>query len=359
MTKSRLSSLAIAALLTLNSCGQPPPPATEDPQLTARINEAWDAVSEHAKRLQNGEATQADDPQPRYAKEFFDYFLNNIQTTAGKKAGETAFMMWANLGAADDLERAISKIPRESNIWREILNSIGNTYYRSKRNADYFALINRLEDELTDPGSRSELKLRIAHYAATQKDPRRAKACLEEVVALGAHPYDVQKAQGELYEMDYLNVGQAAPDFSAETIDGHAFVLSDFRGKVVVLEFWATWCGPCLPEIDHLAALEKQLAGSDFQIIGVSKDNDLNALRRFLAERALTWPQVQQLAEFNGDVLQQDSILNLYNVFGIPRSFLIDHDGMLVAKDLRGEELQAEVRELLMRTRPVASPRRF
>ena len=338
------------ALAPLTSCGQNVPQISKDSDMEDRINKAWADVRDYGKQLENDVGTKAEDPKWQFAKEFFDYFLENPGTPTGKKAGQSAFMMWGNLGAVEEIERAIQHVTKESELWRPILNSIGNAYGKRDRGQEYVDLLHRLEDELTDPGSRSELMLRLARQLHSQKQPSKEKAYLEEVLALGAHPFDVQKAESELYELASLTVGQAAPDFKVETIDGKVISLSEFRGKYVLLEFWAMSCGPCLPEIPHLKALEKDLPRSDFQIIGISNDKDLEALRRFLKDREVSWPQIQQVSAFEGETLKQDEILGLYNVFWFPRSFLIDREGIITAKDLRGDQLETEVRKLVMDT---------
>jgi len=312
------------------------------------IRRARADVLDYQKQLESDKATETADPQWQYAKEFFKYFLEHPDTPTGKKAGESAFMMWANLGAVEEIEAAMPQISNDSTLWRRILNSVGNAYARSDRGPEYKELLSRLEDKLTDPGSRSALLLRLSGSFRFRNQPDTERAYLEKVVALNANPYDVQQAEGALYEMRALNVGQPAPDFEAETIDGKIASLSGLSGKFVLLEFWATWCGPCMPEIPPLKTLEKELPPTHFQIIGISKDEDLEVLRRFIEDGEISWPQIQQVAEFEGEKLNQDEILKLYNVFGIPRSFLIDPQGMIAAKDLRGEQLESEVRRLVM-----------
>ena len=95
--------------------------------------------------------------------------------------------------------------------------------------------------------------------------------------------------------------------------------------------------------------LHERYEDADFQIIGITEDTDLEALGRFLKDRQMTWPQIQQRSKFEDEVLQMDEVLAHYNVFWIPRSFLIDRTGRIAAKDLRGDALEEAVGRLVAR----------
>jgi len=317
--------------------------------MEAKLKQASADVWAYWERRNEGKATDADDPQPAYAKEFFQYFREHPGTPTGKKAGENAFCMWGNLEAADEVKQALPYVPVESDLWHEIFLDLRNAYFGSNRCDEYTTLLMRLEDELTHPKSRSGLLLELGEVLELlgKEQPEKAKACLEQVVALNAHPFDVQKAGLTLHEMSSLNIGQIAPDFTAVTIEDMPVTLSGLRGKVVLLEFWETTCGPCLNEIPHLKTLNEELPDSDFQLIGITQDNDLEILNQFLGENGMTWPQVQQLEEWEGEAIRLDEVLSLYNILRIPRAFLIDRDRTIAAKDLRGAELEEAARKLV------------
>lgn len=324
-------------------------PASEEPQaldpvMEKKLETAWVEVREYIAQKTKD---QTNDLQRAYAKEFFQYYREYPGTPTGTHAGQAAFMMWGNLGATVQVEEAIAHVPFESKLWSNILNSIGNAYARNERREDYLTLLSRLENKLTHPDSRSELFLALGQYAKGKGHLKKAEGYFEEVLGIEASPFNVQKAERALYEIRSLNVGQVAPDFTAEAIDGTSVTLSDLLGKVVLLEFWATSCGPCMPEIPHLKNLQEELPASEFQIVGVAENDDLQKLRQFLLEHKMTWPQVRQNKKFEGGTLHQDEVLALYNVFGIPRSFLIDRDGTIAAKDRRGDELEQAARDLV------------
>ena len=130
-------------------------------------------------------------------------------------------------------------------------------------------------------------------------------------------------------------IGSVAPDFSQNNPDGKPIKLSDFRGKYVLIDFWASWCTPCRQENPNVVKAYAQFKNKNFEILGVSLDNPnaktawLNAIEK----DKLTWPQVSDLQGWKNQAAR------LYGVESIPQNFLIDPKGVIVAKNLRGEEL--------------------
>lgn len=139
-----------------------------------------------------------------------------------------------------------------------------------------------------------------------------------------------------------LKVGQEAPAFDVETLEGKRLKLSDLRGKYVLLDFWATWCGPCIAEIPEMKAVYERFGNDDrFAMVSLSLDAEKDAPRKFVAEKALAWHQGFLGEWANGGVQ------HTYHVEAIPATFLIGPDGKLVAKDLRGIAIGSAVAQAL------------
>lgn len=113
--------------------------------------------------------------------------------------------------------------------------------------------------------------------------------------------------------------------------------------KYVLVDFWATWCAPCMQEMPHLKEAYNKFRGKGFQIFAVSYDKEINAWKNYLKKDPLPWINTCKI-EFYEDMKQG---LDAYNVTVIPTNYLFDTKGNLIAKDLRGEELDAKLSELL------------
>lgn len=125
-------------------------------------------------------------------------------------------------------------------------------------------------------------------------------------------------------------------------MDGKQFKLSDLRGKPVLIDFWATWCGPCVAELPTLKRAHQRFADQGLVIVSVSLDNQAETARKFASQQGMTWPQLWAQDAFKGELAE------LYGVSGVPATFLIGPDGKVVAKDLRGKKLLRQIEKLVL-----------
>ncbi len=139
-----------------------------------------------------------------------------------------------------------------------------------------------------------------------------------------------------------MKVGEVVTALSLTTLEGESITMADLKGKVVLLDFWATWCGPCVAEIPHLLKVhEKFGARKDFVMISVSLDGDEKALKTFIKKQKMTWKHVF------GEVGGAPQAATQFGVVGIPAIFVLDGQGKIVATDLSGGELETRIEKIL------------
>jgi peroxiredoxin len=308
------------------------------------INSAWAEASAFFRRMQAGEATRADDPQPRLAQALYEAWLKARDEPDAQRALTAAFMMWGNVGDASPMERALPHLDRNAPYWGAVLHGLGRAYHGSGRREEFLAMMHTLEGELTDGGSRCALAFDLARVYLHRGDLEKSAEYYQQVLALAKRPTTIAQAEDALHEIARLQPGQPAPDFTAETLEGGTIRLSEFRGKVVLLDFWATDCGFCWPEMPFLRRVNEAHA-SDLILIGISKDSDREKLLEVVENERLAWPQVWEPSVHETERFELGPIARAYNAWGVPRTVLVDRDGRVISKDLRGEPLVSAVQD--------------
>ena len=149
-----------------------------------------------------------------------------------------------------------------------------------------------------------------------------------------------EQAQAELFLIENLSPGLKAKDIVGNDLDGEELKLSDYRGKLVLLSFWGNWCPPCRAMFPHERSLARTLADEPFTIIGVNSDKTPNVSETVCEPQNLTWPN---FTDFQGD----ERISDEWRVRTWPTTYLIDKDGVIRFKGLRGRDLDIAIEELL------------
>ena len=136
-------------------------------------------------------------------------------------------------------------------------------------------------------------------------------------------------------------IGQEAPDIVLPTPDDKELALSSFKGKIVLVDFWASWCGPCRKEMPNVVKAYAKFKDKGFEIYGVSLDQDKARWVEAIAKDGITWPQVSDLKYWDSYAAK------LYAVEGIPYTVLLDKEGKIIAKNLRGAELEKAIEKAI------------
>jgi peroxiredoxin len=138
-----------------------------------------------------------------------------------------------------------------------------------------------------------------------------------------------------------IKIGDKYADFSEQNTQGENIKLSDFNGKVVLLEFWGSWCGPCREGNPELAKIYNEFNRKGFEILGVAAETNKEQWLKAIETDKLPWANV---TDFNGD---KNKAALIYGISYYPANFLIDRNGIIIAKDLRGEKLREKIMEIL------------
>jgi peroxiredoxin len=138
-----------------------------------------------------------------------------------------------------------------------------------------------------------------------------------------------------------LVVGSKFPDFDEKDLAGKPLSIANYKGKVVLIDFWATWCGPCVAELPNVMKAYEKHHEKGFEIIGISLDSDKAKLEKFTKEKNMPW---QQFFDGGG---WKNKLATKYGINSIPATYLLDGEGKIIGTNLRGEALEAAVAKAL------------
>lgn len=286
------------------------------------------------------------------------FILENSAITVTKSA-DSLSMAEVKGSAAEDVYMGFYKVP-----WKEITATAGRIYGKIDKAEAAAKAAGLKVDSLTRAGFDQEFAaLDVQNIAAVKayiaKHPASAGSAAiiyDRFIAYPNFPVATElfagltkAAQQSAIGASITNSlaidaktakGKVAPAFSMADQNGKIVKLSDFKGKYVLIDFWASWCGPCRKENPNVVAAYKKYHDQGFEIIGISLDSKKEAWLKAIDVDGLTWTHVSDLTGW------QCATAQTYGVKAVPASFLIDPNGKVVGKDLRGEELNKTLAEL-------------
>ena len=232
---------------------------------------------------------------------------------------------------AGDLEK-FNEINNQSQALAQKQAIYSNTFIEEHPESEFSLLL--LENILRDPNTA------LDHVKAN-------KAILQSVITKNAGTQNIGKkidayiAQKEAQAN--LDIGKIAPNFSAPDPDGNMIALNDIKGKATIIDFWASWCGPCRRENPNVVRVYEKYHDKGLEIISISLDrpNQQSRWLQAIEKDNLIWHHVSNLQYFN------DPVARMYNVSAIPATFILDADGRIVAKRLRGPALEEQIASML------------
>lgn len=242
-------------------------------------------------------------------------------------------------GSADRFDRLVRHFPnrRRTAEQLDVLDSYDRLPGDHKTWIDALSRLSASAKEPTSKQAAAFVKGRVQMSADMLAE---AAQTFKALIAKAPDSQPVARAKQFLYEIEHLQIGMTAPNFEATTLDGKKVTLESLRGKPVLINFWATWCPPCVAEIPHLrAGLARYNNG--FEILAVSADYELNLLKR--TANRLKAPGIQTWDYKDGVY----PIVEQYNVQGYPTWYLLDKNGVIRARDPFGDALFKSIEEVL------------
>lgn len=247
----------------------------------------------------------------------------------------------------------MQKVDELSETYQEEINNLNSEYYEAMNAKDNDAIKNIQQKAMETEASHAErvkqtirdMEGSFASLAAIGMiNPRKDFQFLDSLMAGLDNKYPNMKTiislRQQLDELRVLSVGQPAPEIALPSPEGEIVKLSDLRGKYVLIDFWAAWCKPCRDENPNIVRLYHEYKDKGFEVFGVSLDRTKEAWVEAIEDDGLVWTQVSDLKYFNSEAAAT------YQINAIPATYMIDPDGNILAKDLRGVGLENKLKEL-------------
>lgn len=275
-----------------------------------------------------------------------DFFLENGAINVQLSAGSHSATGTPNNDAYQGIRQQLNDLNKQLSATYESLNDSTLTDEQRESKAKEIDALDIKMTEVMSNGIAQNATNATGVYLLKRNYYNMSVEELEPIVAqIPASLTDesVASIKEKVEKLKATAVGQKFTDFEMQTPEGKTVKLSDYVGKrkVVLVDFWASWCGPCRREMPNLVEAYKKYRNKNFEIVGVSLDRDAEAWKKGIEQLDITWPQMSDLKYWNCEGA------SLYAVSSIPHTVLIDGEGIILARGLHGDELQEKLAEVL------------
>jgi thiol-disulfide isomerase/thioredoxin len=290
--------------------------------------------------------------EPTYARLFsdhgvHDFFIENkpMQLTMGEESYHLA-----GSPVNDEYEKYRTSREGIDKVYYEVSDRV----YGAKDSSDAVKAALRKEQEQAEHTSRKF----ITDYISAHRSSYVSLMLIDDIAAIDApyqyidslfqlldnqvrHSQAAERLTKQVAVLKKRSEGQPFFEFSQKDINGNMVHFSDLKGKYILVDFWASWCGPCRAENPNVLKAYQQYKDKNFTVIGISLDDDGNKWKKAVTEDGMPWLQLSDLKGSSNEVARY------YNINAIPFSFLLDPQGRIIARGLRGTELQQQLSSLL------------
>jgi len=330
-------------ILALMICGAAPSAFAGPREQFAKLEEKMDAANEaYADALSAWDKAGETGAKPADTR---DKILEQMDAVAESSLGmpDGAYIsvqcfVWSWMYDIDlpklfpRFERIVKHYPN-TQYMAELLDTVTQCYTADATPADWTRAVLDVFDKAVDKSIKQTALATVGQLYMKTGKTKEAKAAFERIAKIDPDSPLVAKAKGLIYELEHLQPGMPAPPFETTTLDGKKVKLSDFRGKVVLLDFWATWCPSCIAEIPTIKKAAKRFEGKPFVILAVSLDDTRSDVKAFV--KGANFPGVHTWHEAGPD----NPVSTLYNAEMLPTWYVIDAKGIIRARDPFHDEL--------------------